>query len=126
MPRAINNVASRRRRKRMLKMAKGYRGARSRLFQNAKETVRRALRYAYRDRRQRKRHMRALWIIRINALARSHGLSYSRMIHGLNKADIEINRKQLASIAMVDPDAFGQIVLIAKESLGETEPAAAG
>ena len=126
MPRAINNVASRRRRKRVLKMAKGYRGARSRLFQNAKETVRRALQYAYRDRRQRKRHMRALWITRINALARRHGLSYSRLIHGLDKAGIIIDRKQLAGLAMADPEAFAQIAQIAKESLGETEPAAAG
>jgi large subunit ribosomal protein L20 len=125
MPRATNNVASRKRRKRVLKAAKGYRGARSRLFQNAKETVRRALRYAYRDRRQRRRNFRALWITRINALSRRYGLSYSRLIEGLDGADIAINRKILADLAVHDVEAFAAIVEQAKSALGESAQAAA-
>jgi len=125
MPRAINNVASRRRRKRLLKLAKGYRRSRNRLFQNAKETVRRALRYAYRDRRQRRRQMRGLWIVRINALSRQGGLNYSRLIRGLDEAGIEVDRKILADLAMNDPQAFLAIVEQAKTALGEpAQPAA--
>ncbi len=120
MPRVRNSVATRRRRKRMLKAAKGARGARSRLFKTAKETVRRALRYAYRDRRQRKRHMRALWIARINAMSRQAGLSYSRLLHGLNEAQIEIDRKCLADLAMNDPDAFMAVAEQAKAALAKS------
>ncbi|MCX7016989.1 MAG: 50S ribosomal protein L20 [Candidatus Sumerlaeota bacterium] len=122
MPRAINNVASRRRRKRILKLAKGAYGGRSRLFQNAKETVRRALRYAYRDRRQRKRHMRALWIVRINAMVREAGLSYSRFINGLGHAGIEMDRRVLADMAVNDPQGFLAIVAQVKSALGEPAP----
>lgn len=120
MPRAINNVASRRRRKRILKLAKGYRGSRRRLLLSAKETVQRAQRYAYRDRRVRKREMRALWNVRINAMARENGISYSRLIHGLSVAGIDLNRKVLADMAVNDPQAFTAIAEQAKQALGIT------
>jgi len=110
MPRANNRVASRRRRKRILNMAKGYWGSRSRLYTIAKNAVEKALTYQYRDRRQRKRQFRRLWIARINAAARLNGTTYSRLIGGLRKADIQLNRKVLAELAVSDPDAFTKVV----------------
>ncbi|HCK09294.1 50S ribosomal protein L20 [bacterium] len=110
MPRATNNVASRRRRKKILKQAKGYRGARSKLIRTASDAVDRAGQYAYRDRRQKKRTFRALWITRINAAARENGISYSKLISGLNKAGVEVNRKVLADLAVTSPDAFKALV----------------
>jgi large subunit ribosomal protein L20 len=100
-----------------LKQAKGYYGARSKLYKKAKETLIRALRYAYRDRRQRKRDFRRLWIVRINAASRIHGLSYSRLIDGLRKAGVMVDRKSLADIAVTDSAAFAKIVETAKEAL---------
>jgi large subunit ribosomal protein L20 len=114
MPRVKRGVAARRRRKRILKEAKGYYGARSRLHRVAREAVERAWRYAYRDRKQRKREFRALWIARINAAAREHDLSYSRLMHGLKEAGVEIDRKILAQIAVSDPGAFGELATLAK------------
>ncbi|MFQ6104770.1 MAG: 50S ribosomal protein L20 [Candidatus Glassbacteria bacterium] len=117
MPRAKYNVASRRRRKKILKAARGYRGGRSKLYCSAKETVERALRYAYRDRRNRKRTMRKLWIVRINAACRLNGLSYNRFIQGLKKGNIDVNRKMLADLAVNDPKSFTRLTEMAKESL---------
>ena len=117
MPRAKNSVASRRRRKKVLKQAKGYFGARGRLFRTAREAVNRAQAYAYRDRRNRKRDFRRLWIARINAAARLHGLSYSQLINGLSRADISVNRKILADLAVRDPGAFASVVEEAKSHL---------
>lgn len=117
MPRATNSPASRRRRKKYLKLAKGYVGGRRRLYRQARVTVERALQYAYRDRRARKRDFRKLWIIRINAAARPHGLSYSRMMNGLKLAEIELDRKMLADIAVNDPEAFASLAGTAKEAL---------
>jgi len=110
MPRATNAVASRRRRKKILKAAKGYRGGRSKLLKTAKESVHRALQYAYRDRRQRKRDFRRLWIARINAAAREKGLSYSEFIHALKKKNIVISRNILADLAVREPDVFTSLV----------------
>jgi large subunit ribosomal protein L20 len=110
MPRAKNTVQSRRRRKKILSQARGYWGGKSRLIKTAKESVERAMLYSYRDRRVRKREFRKLWITRINAAVRPHGLSYSKFIHLLDKNQIQINRKILADLAVTDPDAFGQIV----------------
>jgi large subunit ribosomal protein L20 len=109
MPRARNNVATRRRRKKLLKLAKGYWGRKKNVYRNAKEAVERALQYAYRDRRQRKRDFRRLWIIRINAAAREHGLSYSQFMHGLKELNIDLNRKVLADMAVRDPQAFAEL-----------------
>lgn len=117
MPRATSGVISRRRRKKVLKLAKGYWGARARVYRRAKETVERALKFAYRDRRQRKRDMRKLWIARINAAARLHGLSYSQFIFGLHQAEISLDRKVLADMAVRDPDAFAQLAQKVKEKL---------
>lgn len=117
MPRARNAVASRARRKKVLKKAKGYYGARSRNFRTAKQAVIKAGQYAYRDRRQRKRQFRQLWIIRINAASKELGLSYSKFIAGLKKAEIEIDRKVLADLAMHEPAAFGALVDKAKGAL---------
>ncbi len=114
MPRVKRGVAARKRRNRVLREAKGYYGARNRLFKTAREAVERAWRYAYRDRKQRKRVFRALWITRINAAAREHGLSYSRLIHGLKLAGVEIDRKILAQLAVSDPKAFGELADLAK------------
>ncbi len=116
MSRAKNSVKSRERRKKVLKMAKGYRGGRGKLLRTAKETVDRALKFAYRDRKVRKRSFRALWIMRINAAARQHDLSYSRFMSGLKKANIEMDRKVLAGLAISDPQAFAQLAQIAKEA----------
>mgnify|MGYP001326132941 FL=1 len=110
MPRIKRSVASRARRKRILKAARGYYGARSRTFKVAKQAVIRAGQYAYRDRRQRKRQFRQLWIIRINAAAREHGLSYSRFIAGLKNAGIEVDRKVLADIAVHEKQVFASLV----------------
>jgi large subunit ribosomal protein L20 len=117
MPRVKRGVASKARHKKVLKQAKGYYGARSRLFKTANQAVTKAGQYAYRDRRQRKRQFRALWIARINAASRMHELSYSRFINGLNKAGIEVDRKILADIAVHDAEAFGVLAEQAKASL---------
>ncbi len=117
MPRASRSVASRARRKKVLKQAKGYYGARSRSFKVAKQAVIRAGEYAYRDRRQRKRQFRSLWIIRINAAAREHGLSYSRMIAGLKQANIDMDRRVLADLAMHEKEAFQVLAEQAKAAL---------
>ena len=117
MPRAKRSVASRARRKKVLKRAKGYYGARSRSFKVAKQAVIRAGQYAYRDRRQRKRQFRSLWIVRINAAARLHGLSYSRLIAGLKEADIEVDRRVLADLAMHEQEAFRALAERAKAAL---------
>lgn len=114
MSRVKRGVTARRRRKRILKSAKGYQGARSRLHGVAREAVERAWVYAYRDRKQRKRVFRRLWIARINAGARLHGLSYSRMINGLGKAGVEVDRKILAQLAVDDAAAFGELATLAK------------
>jgi large subunit ribosomal protein L20 len=110
MPRAINAVTSRNRRKKILRAAKGFYGGRSKLIRTATENVERAMQYAYRDRRQRKRDFRRLWIIRINAAAREHGLSYSAFISGLKKANITLSRNVLADIAVREPDTFKMIL----------------
>ncbi|MBW2185380.1 MAG: 50S ribosomal protein L20 [Desulfuromonadales bacterium C00003068] len=110
MPRVKRGFKARRRRNKVLKLAKGYRGARSKLFRSATEAVDRALNYAYRDRRVKKRDFRALWIARINAAARLDGVSYSRLIFGLKKAEIALDRKVLAEIAVTDPAAFSAVV----------------
>ena len=117
MPRATNSVATRRRRKRVLKQAKGYIGARRRLFKTAKETLMRGLDYAYRDRRVRKREFRALWITRINAATRQQGMPYSVFIAGLKKANVEVDRKILADLAVHDEVAFNRFIEVAKEAL---------
>ena len=110
MPRSVNNVASRAKRKRILKLTRGYFGARKNVWTVAKNTWEKGLTYAYRDRRNKKRNFRALWIQRINAAARQEGLSYSVFIGKLTKAGIEINRKVLADLAMNNPEAFKAIV----------------
>ena len=117
MARVKRGVVAKARHKKILGQAKGYYGARRKTYRVAKQAVIKAGQYAYRDRRQRKRQFRALWITRINAAARLHGLSYSRLIHGLNLADIEIDRKILADIAVYDQTAIGLIAEAAKESL---------
>ena len=115
MPRSVNNVASRAKRKRILKLTKGYFGARKNVWTVAKNTWEKGLTYAFRDRRNKKRTFRALWIQRINAGARLEGLSYSRLMGGLKDAGIEINRKVLADLAMNNPEAFKAIVTKAKK-----------
>jgi len=117
MARVKRGVVARRRHKKILKQAKGYYGARSRVFRVAKQAVIKAHQYAYRDRRNRKRAFRALWIARINAGARANGLSYSRLIAGLKKANVEIDRKVLADLAMNEQQAFAAVVEKAKASL---------
>ncbi len=119
MSRSRGAPASRRRRKKILKAAKGYRGGRSKLLRTATETVHRAGQYAYRDRRRRKGDMRRLWIIRINAGARIHGLSYSKFMHGLKEASVEVDRKMLAEMATNDAVGFARLAEIAKGSLGQ-------
>ncbi|MEE9396801.1 MAG: 50S ribosomal protein L20 [Methylococcales bacterium] len=109
MPRVKRGVTARKRHKKILKLAKGYYGARSRVFRVAKQAVIKAGQYAYRDRKQRKRQFRRLWIARINAAAREQGLSYSRFINGLKKASIEIDRKILADLAVHDKEAFAEL-----------------
>ena len=117
MPRATNAPSSRRRRNRTIKQAKGYWGGRKNLYRTAREAVERAGRYAYRDRRMRKRDFRRLWIARINAAARENGLSYSRFMDGLKKADVDVNRKALADIAVNDSEAFAKLVDVARSHL---------
>jgi large subunit ribosomal protein L20 len=113
MARATNKVASHRRRKKVLQRAKGMVAARSKIYTVAKHHVDKGLGYAYRDRRTKKRTMRQLWITRINAAARQHGVTYSRLVDGLNKKQIDINRKMLADIAVNDGNAFAEIVKMA-------------
>lgn len=117
MPRATNNPASRARRKKVLKLAKGFRGSHHRLFKTAQQAVDHAGQYAYRDRKARKRDFRKLWIARINAGARANGITYSRFIAGLRAANINLDRKVLADIAATDEAAFAQIVEQAKSGL---------
>ena len=117
MPRVSHAVATKKRKKKVLKQAKGYWGGRSRLFRTAREAVDHAQVYAYRDRRKRKRDFRRLWIARINAAARINGISYSQLIHGLDKAGVEINRKMLAELAVRDPGAFTAVVEQARSHL---------
>ena len=114
MPRSVNHVASRAKRKRILKLTRGYYGARKNVWTVAKNTWEKGLTYAFRDRRNKKRNFRALWIQRINAAARLEGLSYSQLMGGLHKASIEINRKVLADLAVNNPQAFKAIVAKAK------------
>jgi len=110
MPRSVNSVASRRKRKKVLKEAKGYFGARSKVYTVAKNAVEKAGLYAYRDRKAKKREFRKLWIARINAGARQHGTSYSKLINGLSSNNIELNRMVLADLAYNHPDAFKAVV----------------
>ncbi|MHB1951394.1 MAG: 50S ribosomal protein L20 [Acidiferrobacteraceae bacterium] len=117
MPRVKRGVTARARHKKVIAAAKGYRGARKNVFRVAKQAVAKAGQYAYRDRRVRKREFRALWIARINAAAREHGLSYSRLINGLGRASIEIDRKVLADLAVRDKHAFAVLAAQAKGSL---------
>ncbi|ABB31648.1 ribosomal protein L20 [Geobacter metallireducens RCH3] len=117
MPRVKRGFKARRRRNKVLKLAKGYRGARSKLFRSATEAVDRALNYAFRDRKVKKRDFRALWITRINAASRLNGLSYSKLIHGLKKASVEIDRKVLADLAVSDPQGFSEIASVAKTQI---------
>ena len=116
MPRVKSGVTAHRRHKKILKLAKGYRGAKSKQFKKANETVMKALYYARRDRRAKKGEFRKLWIARINAAARANGISYSRLVAGLTKAGVEVNRKMLADLAVADAAAFTQIVNVAKEN----------
>ena len=117
MARVKGGVVSRKRRKRILKLAKGYYGAKHILFRTAKEQVMNSYYYAYRDRRQKKRDFRKLWITRINAAARMNGLSYSKFMHGLKLAGVDINRKMLSEMAISEPEAFKALVDVAKEKL---------
>ena len=117
MPRVKRGFKARQRRNKVLKLAKGYRGARSKLFRSATEAVDRALNYAFRDRRVKKRDFRALWITRINAAARLNGLTYSKLIHGLKLANVAIDRKVMADIAVTDPAGFSAIAATAKASV---------
>ena len=117
MPRATNAPASRRRRKRRLELAKGFRGARSKLFRQATEAVDRAMVLATIHRKDKKREFRALWVVRLSAAARQHGISYSRLVEGLTKARVALNRKMLSEIAIHDPQGFAAIVAQAKAGL---------
>ncbi len=117
MPRTKRGTVARKRRKKILKLAKGYYGLKSKVFKIANQQVMRSMQYAYRDRKQRKRDFRKLWIARINAAARADGMSYSRFINGLKKADVQINRKVLADLAVNDKAAFSELVEVAKENV---------
>ena len=117
MPRVKGGVVSRKRRKRVLKLAKGDFGSKHTLYKTANEQVMKSLQYAYRDRRQKKRDFRKLWITRINAAARMNGLSYSKLMHGLKLAGVDINRKMLSEMAISDPAAFTALTEVAKEKL---------
>ncbi|WP_243371782.1 50S ribosomal protein L20 [Geotalea sp. SG265] len=117
MPRVKRGFKARQRRNKVLKLAKGYRGARSKLFRSATEAVDRALNYAFRDRRVKKRDFRALWIARINAAARTNGISYSKLIFGLKQAKVEVDRKVMADLAVSDPRGFAEIVTVAKANI---------
>ena len=118
MARVVNGTISRRRRKKILDMAKGYRGMRSRAFRKARESVEKALCYAYRDRRAKKRSFRRLWIARINAAVRAEGLTYSQFIHGLKKANIELDRKVLSNLAIHNAESFKVLTQTARSQLG--------
>ncbi len=119
-------AVKKRKKKRILKAARGYRGGRSKLYRTAKQSVRRSRRFSWIGRRLKKRDFRRLWITRINAAARQRGMNYSRLINGLKKADVELNRKILADIAVNDPDAFDDIAAIAQGALsGKNEPVSA-
>jgi large subunit ribosomal protein L20 len=117
MSRVTRGPNSRKRRKKILKAAKGFVGGRSRSFKSAKETWQRAMSYAYRDRRMNKRDMRRLWIVRINAAARLNDMSYSAFINGLNKSEVEIDRKVLADLAIHDPQGFSKLVELSKKGI---------
>lgn len=117
MPRVKKGVTAHRRHKKILKLAKGYRGSKSKLFKKANETVMKALYYARRDRRAKKGEFRRLWIARINAAARINGMSYSQLVNGLKKAGVEVNRKMLADLAVNDAAAFSSLVSTAKDQL---------
>ena len=117
MARIKGGVNAKKKHNRVLKLAKGYRGARSKQYRVAKQSVMRALTSSYAGRKQRKRQFRQLWIARINAAARMNGLSYSKLMHGLKLADVEINRKMLSEMAISEPDAFGALVEVAKGKL---------
>ena len=116
MSRVKKGNVSQKRHKKVLKLAKGFRGAHSKLFRTANQQVMKALRHSYRDRRRRKRDFRRLWIARINAAARQNGMSYSQLTGQLKKADIQLNRKMLANLAMLDPEAFAKVVETAKQA----------
>ena len=121
MPRAVDGTRHAKRRKKILKQAKGYWGGRSKLYRTAKDAVAKSLQYAYRDRKTKKREFRSLWISRINAGCREHGISYSRFINGCHKAGITLNRKALSNLAIEDPTAFTEIVKRAKDAAGAEE-----
>ena len=123
MPRVKRGFKLKRRRKRLLSLAKGFTGPRSKLFRIANETVARALKYSYRDRRTRKRDFRSLWIIRINAAAHNNGINYSQFMHGLQMAQITVDRKILSDMAVSDPQGFAELVGIAKEQLRQSASA---
>jgi len=116
MPRVKRGVAAHKRHKRVLKDAEGYWGARSRLIRTARDAVEKGWKYAFAGRKQRKRQFRSLWIARINAAAREHGLSYSRLIHGLAAAGVDVDRKNLAAVAVDDPKAFADLAALAKSA----------
>lgn len=117
MARVKGGMVTRRRHKKVLKLAKGYFGSKHRLFKTANEQVMRSMMYAYRDRRQRKRDFRKLWIVRINAAARLNGLSYSKLMYGLRLAGVEVNRKMLAELAVSDAKAFADLAGVAKQKI---------
>lgn len=117
MPRAVDGSRRKNRRKKILRDAKGFWGRRSKLFRTAKDAVAKSQSYAYRDRKTKKRDFRTLWITRISAATRSHGMSYSQFIHGLNKAEVSVNRKALSNLAIEDPKAFESLVEKAKSAL---------
>ena len=117
MPRVKGGVVTRRRHKKVLKLTKGHRATRHNLFSRANESMLHALHYSYCHRRERKGDMRRLWIIRINAAARAGGISYSQFINGLNKANVEINRKELAEMAVNDPSSFSKLLTVASDAL---------
>ena len=117
MPRTVNNVAHKKRKKKYLKAAKGYVGGRSKLYRTARQAVEKGWLYAYRDRRTKKREFRRLWIIRINAAARMHDLTYSKLINGLKKAEVDIDRKILAHLAFHDMEAFAKICDVARKQI---------
>ena len=125
MPRTTNSPASRKRRKNMLKQAKGYFGRKSKLYRYAKDAVQHALQYAYRDRKKKKSNARALWIVRLNAACRNAGMSYSRFIEGLKAANIQMDRKVLSDLAIRDEVAFNSLVKKAQDALKEKAAAAA-
>jgi large subunit ribosomal protein L20 len=124
MPRAKRGVKARRRRNRILKVASGFRSGRRKIWRRAVEAVHHAWMHAYRGRKQKKRDMRRLWIVRINAATRPHGLSYSRFLHGLQRSGIELDRRALAELAISDPAAFEQVVVSAKAGLAVAAAAA--